>query len=40
MNTKGTRDSKVAQLTDLYWDDKPLESSLSRAANVALPHLR
>jgi hypothetical protein len=40
MNAKGRRNPKVAQHIDLYWDDKPLESSSSHAANVALPHLR
>ena len=33
-------DPKVAELTDLYWDDNPLESSLSRPANLAVPDLR
>ena len=40
MKAKVRRDPKVAELTDLYWDDKPRDGSLGRAANVALPYLR
>ena len=40
MKAKVRRDPKVAELTDLYWDGKPLGDSLDRAANVAVPDLR
>ena len=39
MKAKARRDPKVTELTDLYWDGKPREGSLGRAANVALPDL-
>ena len=40
MKAKVRRDPKVAELTDLYRDDKPFEGSLDRTANVAVPDLR
>jgi hypothetical protein len=40
VKAKVRRDPKVAELTDLYGDDKLLGGSLDRAANVAVPDLR